>query len=164
MMLTDGGVYDNRGLEALTKGDYKTLICCDAGAPFKARPKPHTDWVRQALRANSIISNQARSLRKRRLIDDFTDLDEEGKPRRFGGTYWGIATDIDDYQLANSMVKDNATTRELRNIRTRLNSFSKKEQGQLINWGYALADTALRRWVLKDSSVGPGEFPMPEKL
>ena len=29
-------------------------------------------------------------------------------------------------------------------MRTRLNAFSPKEQAHLINWGYALADSALR--------------------
>jgi NTE family protein len=29
-------------------------------------------------------------------------------------------------------------------MRTRLNKFNDKEQGQLINWGFALADSALR--------------------
>jgi len=29
-------------------------------------------------------------------------------------------------------------------MRTRLNKFSDEEQGRLINWGFALADAALR--------------------
>ena len=173
IVLTDGGVYDNLGLEALTKGDFQndkkdiacdTVLCCDAGAPFKEKSRLYLDWMNQALRANSVIFRQTQALRKRNLIDCFKDLDNNGKPRRFGGTYWGIATDIDDYGLSNSMVKDNEITKKLRNTRTRLNSFSKKEQGQLINWGYALTDTAIRRWVINDGTLKPGVFPMAERL
>ena len=31
-------------------------------------------------------------------------------------------------------------------MRTRLNPFSNQEQGELVNWGYALADAAVRRY------------------
>ena len=59
------------------------------------------------------------------------------------------------------MVRDNETTESLRNIRTRLNKFSPEEQGKLINWGYALTDTALRRWYFKDKRE-TGRWPIGE--
>jgi NTE family protein len=100
-------------------------------------------------------------LRKRVLIDNFKEIDSEGKPIKYGGTYWGIATQIDDYELEDAMLKDNRITASLKNIRTRLNRFTPEEQGRLINWGYALADTALRRWYFKDRR-DKGEWPVPE--
>jgi NTE family protein len=153
--LSDGGVYDNLGLEAIWR-TFNTVIVSDAGAPFKDQPKP---WIlkfsqlKKMLRVLDITVNQTRALRKRRLIVDF-----KGGERQ--GTYWGIATHINDYELADAMVKDNPTTASMKTIRTRLDPFSPEEQGHLINWGYALADTALRKHVLEKTSSEP-EWPMP---
>ncbi|MHC4214859.1 MAG: patatin-like phospholipase family protein [Planctomycetota bacterium] len=158
MFLTDGGVYDNLGIEAIWKGGFKTVLVCDAGAPLKVKDDPRGNWLSQALRANSIITEQTRSLRKRSLISNFMS------GTKYGGTYWGISTEINDYELEDSMVKDNDITGKLKDIRTRLNVFSKKEQGRLINWGYALTDTALRKWVYKDNSQQPGKWPRSKYL
>jgi len=68
---------------------------------------------------------------------------------------------INDYELSDSMVKDNERTGSLKNVRTRLNCFIEKEQGHLINWGYALTDTALRRWYFKEPQE-PGDWPIPQ--
>jgi NTE family protein len=161
LVLTDGGVYDNMGLEAVWNDGFKTVFVCDAGAPWKDQANPLRNWFSQLLRVSSTISSQTGKLRKRVLIDNYKDLDEDGNPRKYGGTYWGIATEINDYELSDSMVKDNERTGSLKNIRTRLNCFSEEEQGNLINWGYALTDTALRRWYYKEPKE-PGKWPIPQ--
>jgi len=152
--LSDGGVYDNLGVEAVWRR-YKTVLVSDAGSPFKVVMNPR--WLRlsqikKILRVLSITVNQTRALRKRWLIDDFKNDNDRG------GSYWGIATDIDDYHLKDAMVADNPVTIELKHVRTRLNRFTEKEQGLLINWGFALADTAMRRHVIK-KKIEPGEWP-----
>ena len=38
-------------------------------------------------------------------------------------------------------------------MRTRLNKFNEREQCELINWGYAICDAAIRRYV--DAAAGP---------
>jgi NTE family protein len=65
------------------------------------------------------------------------------------------------------MVKDNAKTAALQHMRTRLNRFTAKEKGELINWGYALADAAMRRHVMNPSGEGVppipvGNWPVPQ--
>jgi NTE family protein len=155
MYLSDGGVYDNLGLESA--GDFETVLVSDAGAPFDVKIKP---WVlkfsqlKKMMRVLDITIEQTRALRKRWLINDFINKTQKG-------TYWGIASDIDDYKLQSPMVNDNDMTKSLQKIRTRLNRFSEEEQGHLINWGYALADAAMRRHVLLQDS-GPGVWPMPK--
>lgn len=42
------------------------------------------------------------------------------------------------------LTADNTITAQLESIPTRLRSFEEIDQGHLINWGYALADAALR--------------------
>jgi len=90
-------------------------------------------------------------MRLRKLIENYID-------KKYGGTYWGIGTDIDDYHLSDSMTKDNDLTKNLQYIRTRLNSFFDEEEGHLINWGYAHTDTAIRKWVFKYGSQQPGNW------
>ena len=161
LILTDGGVYDNMGLEAVWNDGFKTVLVCDAGAPWKDKANLCGNWFSQLLRVNSTISRQVGALRKRTLIDNYKEIDKQGNPIKYGGTYWGIATKIDKYELADAMVKDNKRTGSLKYTRTRLNSFSKEEQGNLINWGYALTDTALRRWYFKDK-IEAGKWPIPQ--
>ena len=54
-------------------------------------------------------------------------------------------------------------TRSLSYVRTRLNHFSAGEQERLINWGYTLADVAMRRHVL-DKETKPGILPYQERF
>lgn len=152
LVLTDGGVYDNLGLESIWN-TYKTVLVSDAGAPLSVEPDPQKDWVQQSIRVLDIITDQTRALRKRRLIDDFIHNVRQG-------AYWGLATHIDNYGLATAMIKDNARTAQQKTIRTRLDRFSDKEQSRLVNWGYALTDAAMRTHVL-ENDPGPGQWPFP---
>ena len=163
LILSDGGVYDNMGLEAVWNDKFKTVFVCDAGAPWKDKVDIRKNWFSQLMRVYSTTSRQVGALRKRTLIDNFKEVDEEGKPVKYGGTYWGIATEINNYELEDSMVKDNTRTKSIKYTRTRLNSFSAEEQGNLINWGYALTDTALRRWYFKEEDKKEkGTWPIPQ--
>jgi len=161
MVLGDGGIYDNMGLEAVWDDNFKTVFVCDAGAPFKIIKKQRRNWFLQSLRVSAIITEQTRALRKRALIKKYLSVDDQGNHLEYGGTYWGIATEINNYKLDDSMVRDNDKTASLKYIKTRLNRFSKERQGHLINWGYALTDTALRRWYFKEKKE-PGKWPIPE--
>jgi NTE family protein len=142
LMLTDGGAYDNLGLESIWNR-YNTVLVSDAGAPFNTDSAIETGPIRQAMRALSIATDQSRGLRKRALVGDF----ETGKRM---GTYWGIDTSINDYDLPDSLKCSDSRTNALAAIRTRLNRFSESEQCELINWGYAVCDAAIRKYVLID--------------
>jgi predicted acylesterase/phospholipase RssA len=79
------------------------------------------------------------------------------------GTYWGITTKIDNYGLPDALVKDNEVTRGLREIKTRLTSFSDADKGKLINWGYALADAGMRKHVKEILvKIPEPQWPFPE--
>jgi NTE family protein len=141
LYLSDGGVYDNLGLETVWNR-YQTVLVSDAGAPF-GFGRISAEWVKQTLRALDVATDQARPLRKRALIDDFTRGVRSG-------TYWGIATEIGKYQLPagpGALPCADAIVQPLAVLRTRLNPFNDQEQEQLINWGYALCDAAIRTHV-----------------
>jgi NTE family protein len=154
LYLSDGGVYDNLGLETVWNR-CQTVLVSDAGAPFGVGDKVETEWVKQTLRALDVATDQARALRKRALIDDF-------KAKRRSGTYWGIETDIGNYGLPSALPCNDQVVKPLAHIRTRLNPFSDLEQEQLMNWGYALCDAAVRAHVPEIISTGaPPQWPCP---
>ena len=158
LFLTDGGVYDNLGLERVWDR-YATVLVSDAGAPFQATQGSmgfRLNELTRALRAVSILTEQARALRKRWLITDM-------KNGLVHGAYWGISTHIRDYNLEIHgcplpLLDDNTITHSLSRIRTRLNHFSADEQERLINWGYALTDAAMRRHII-EKGAPPGKLP-----
>jgi NTE family protein len=113
------------------------VLVSDAGAPFGLEENPHEDYVRQLGRVRDILIDQTRALRKRWLIDEFV------AGRKFGA-YWGVTTKIDDFAAPGALAKDSSISDALDEIPTRLAGFEPQQQGQLINWGYALCDAGLR--------------------
>ncbi len=151
--LSDGGVYDNLGLETVWDR-YETVLASDAGAPFDPEAAKYAFWTKQARRTLDITMNQARAVRKRALMDYY----KQGQRK---GTYWGIATDIRKYELSDSLPCSPQRIAELATLRTRLNHFTEAEQCQLINWGYAVADAAMRRYVVLPPVSAPA-WPYPD--
>ena len=155
LMLADGGVYDNMGLETLW-GRYSIILVSDGGKPFELQSKPSGSFA-QLARVADIGLNQALALRKRLLIDCF-------QRKEALGAYWGIGTLIGDYGLGDDALAVSPTkTASLAAIRTRLNSFTGPEQEELINWGYAVSDAALRAHVpaASGSTYGGSVWPFP---
>ena len=152
VVLTDGGVYDNLGLETAWKS-YKTILVSDGGGATADEPDPDRDWARHSYRILSLIDNQVRSLRKRQVIDSYVRHDREG-------TYWGIRTNIADYGLPDAMNCPFDETMKLANVATRLKALDATVQERIINWGYAVCDAALRKHV--DQTLPPPvTFPYP---
>ena len=163
LVLADGGLYDNLGLEAIWKEDissddhFDRVYVCDAGAPLEIgfdmksgalstlmqKTGLKRNWVTQLSRMSNIMIEQQRALRKRHLIKNYLN-------KNYTGTYWGTTTKISAYEVEGKLAMDNATTESIAKIPTRLKAFSAKDQGHLINWGYALADAAIRCYVDPD--------------
>lgn len=137
VVLSDGGVYDNLGLETVIKS-CETVLVSDAGQKIEPEADPKDDWVRHSVRIMSITDDQVRSLRKRHLIEAYRRGDVTG-------AYWGIRTRYSDYPLADDKLgcAGRDPTR-LAAIPTRLAAMPEAEQNALINWGYAITDAALR--------------------
>jgi NTE family protein len=76
------------------------------------------------------------------------------------GAYWGVRSDIAEYEVPDALPCPPEKTLALANIKTRLKRLESVDQERLINWGYAICDAAVRKWV--DSSLGkPIQFPYP---
>jgi NTE family protein len=139
VILSDGGAYDNLGLETVFKR-LDTVLVSDAGAKIAAEEEPKSDWARHSYRMLDVIDNQVRSLRKRVLLAAYLDGSRKG-------AYWGIRTNIADYQLPTALVAEcpHSHTLALAEIPTRLAKLPDETQQRLINWGYAVCDAAVRK-------------------
>lgn len=154
VVLTDGGVYDNLGLETAWK-KYKTILVSDAGGGFAAEADPHRDWVRHAARVLFTIDNQVRSLRKRQVVESLIAGIRNG-------AYWAIEARADkDYRIATPLDCPPEKTLLLAKIDTRLKKLDQGTQENLINWGYAVCDLGMRQYV-DESILAPTVFPFPD--
>ncbi|CAO4171667.1 patatin-like phospholipase family protein [Methylorubrum populi] len=153
-VLSDGGVYDNLGLETAFR--YRTLLVSDGGQKIAAETNPPHDWGRHSLRILGIVDDQVRNLRKRGLVEAFTS-------GRRTGAYWGIRTRFEDYGAQRDPLGCARRDPEpLAATPTRLKAMPEALQDRLINWGYAIADAALRTKYAADLRATHGiDIPDP---
>ncbi|NOS70842.1 MAG: patatin-like phospholipase family protein [Verrucomicrobia bacterium] len=154
VVLSDGGVYDNLGLETVWK-QIKTVLVSDGGGKMQPEAEPKSDWARHAVRVSGIVDNQVRSLRKRQIIESFIDQTDA-----HDGTYWGIRSHVGDYPVQDPLPCPEDRTMELANTPTRLKRLEPEHQNKLINWGYAICDAAIRSHY-KPTPAKPAGFPYP---
>jgi len=138
--LTDGGVYDNLGLETVWKR-YRTLLVSNAGRNVSAQEKPAHSWPFQLYRVVETILNQVDNARERQLLA----LARAGQ-RAVG--YWAIETNPTGYRVEppGPLLSPEDCARSV-NISTRLASLSEKECELLVHHAYALCDRAIRAYV-----------------
>ena len=130
--LTDGGVYDNMGLEPVWRS-HRTLLVSNGGATFDFGPDKGLLWRLQ--RYTSIVSRQASTVRQRWLIAGY-------QRDRLAGAYWSITNTPDgEHRIGYSpeLVRE-----VIAQVRTDLDCFSEAEQAVLENHGYVVADYAVQ--------------------
>ena len=71
--LVDGGAYDNTGLEALDGASYRDvfLVVMNAGGVFVTGRLKGVPFIRNLMRANSLLYRQSTGLRTRWMVDRF---------------------------------------------------------------------------------------------
>ena len=148
--LTDGGVYDNLGLEPVWR-QYKGVICSDGGKPsvFKA-----TSGVGNLSRYSDLIQEQVANLRQRMLISR-----ANSKELDFATLYSGIEKSDKVNGYTKAFVQD-----IISNIRTDLDGFSESEARVLENHGYTLTDHYLKRFTSEEpwkSQIDEDAFANP---
>ncbi len=139
LRLSDGGLYDNLGIEPAIKR-HKVIFVSDGGAPFDYT---HADgWLRQSKRYFDVLARQVANLR----------WQEFHRLRRSGNILGG------HWSLTHSQPKDDGTPSDgscgrysaefarevIATIRTDLNTFSATEAAVLENHGYWQADATLK--------------------
>ena len=128
--LTDGGVYDNLGLEPVWKS-HRTVLVSDGGGVFRARTERTV--LGRMLRILGIATNGGQSVRSRWLHASFArDV--------IVGTSWALDAVVEGCY-------PRATTELINAVRTDLDAFSTQEQQVLERHGYLVADHHLRTHV-----------------
>jgi NTE family protein len=151
--LTDGGVYDNLGLEPIVKR-CKIVFVSDGGGTFGESAKPHTDWLRGTLRVLNTVDVEVRRLRRRQI----NGLLASGQR---GGAFFAINTNYARFpNRSPALPVTGAATKELAATKTRLAKLDPQRCRKLVNWGYAAADAALRSYV-DPGLAQPAGFPYP---
>ncbi|WP_316186575.1 MULTISPECIES: patatin-like phospholipase family protein [unclassified Bradyrhizobium] len=135
LFLTDGGVYDNLGLEPVWKR-YRTLLVSDGGAVTQPVARPWTNWYSQFRRVLDVSLQQGISTRIRIL---------HGLDRSQARTvaYWGIGTTVDSYGKGNPLGFTAGMTACAAVVPTRLTKFSAETRRLLVKAGYAHTEAAL---------------------
>jgi NTE family protein len=152
VVLTDGGVYDNMGIENPWKRCKRVLVS-DGGGRYQPDENPHSDWARHSLRINATIDNQVRSLRRRQVVKAFIDPNDD-----HSGAYWSMWTKPADYPAASALAISEANARALAQTPTRLAELSAETQERIINFGYGMAERAIRSY-FDTAAFAPAAFP-----
>ena len=153
MTFSDGGVYDNLGLEPIWK-NHEVVLSSDGGALFPVGSDIGFPW--EIGRFISIPENQSLAIRKRWLMSSFLT-------NKLEGAYWGIGGYASKYGV-NQGYSAKLAKQYIATIRTDLDSFSEAEASILENHGYWLADAAIKTHVsrLYPSDAPPAKAPNPD--
>ena len=148
-VLTDGGIYDNLGLERVWRR-CRTVLVSNAGRNTPEIGSPTGRWSGQIFRALSLVSQQAENSRKRILFG----VNNLGQRKV---AYWSIDTPIADYEVADTPAISSEETVIAATMRTRLNAFTAGECDLLLKAGYAGAAASLQARGFGEHS-GPASF------
>jgi NTE family protein len=152
--LSDGGLYDNLGLEPVWK-NHRVVLVSDGGAVFGSASDG--GLLQRLRRYADILDHQALALRKRWLISSFVD-------RVMSGAYWGIGSATSSFADGGIGYSKQLALDVIAAVRTDLDAFSDAEAAVLENHGYALAASALRTHVgdLSMPDAPPPVLPYPD--
>jgi NTE family protein len=151
-VLTDGGVYDNHGIEPALKR-CRTVFVSDGGAPWRQSESGFWTWYSQLKRVIDTTDNQVRALRRRDLIGNFkaarlageNGVDVEADPSLTKGCYWSIAPGEKVLKAAPQLSQFlNQCARKPMSLPTVLHFLGEAETEAAVNWGYLVTDQALR--------------------
>jgi len=135
LRLTDGGNYDNMGLEPVWK-HHQYVLASDAGGLFDFDSDKDLIW--RIKRYQAVQETQSRYLRRRWLMAS----DAAGF---LHAVYWAVSSAASSYAPGSTIGYSKAFAREvIAEIRTDLDSFSDPEAAVLQNHGYFLAEAAIK--------------------
>lgn len=133
LQLTDGGVYDNLGLEPVWK-TAATILVSDGGAVFRARTA--LTWLGRLFRVAEVIGRGGIDVRLRWLHS----MMSRGVLR---GSTWDLADAPG--QSDSDRGYPEQVVQAIAQVRTDYDAFSPELRRVLENHGYALAEAAVRR-------------------
>jgi NTE family protein len=149
VVLGDGSSIDALGLAAAWD-ECGTVLISDALRPGRPRPRAPRTWAYGLQRAREILEHELHDVRVAAATADFA----AGRRR---GVYWEIADASVLATAPGALTGAQRGGQGLSQITTRLRRLPSSVQEALIDWGYAIADAAVR------GSLHP-ELPAPRAL
>ena len=174
--LVDGGVYDNLGLETAWKS-CKTVLVSDGGGAIQARRRARLGAVRRAGAGATGATQMAAGDRNGDRQPgpepaQTADRSPAYQARRKTAERAPARRLLGDPQRRRQLSscpgaawkrRCDETTRSWPAVPTGLaRARSGEPQERLINWGYAICDTAMRKWVDDRRCRPPPGFPYPQ--
>ena len=165
LILVDGGVYDNLGLETVWKR-CGVILCANAGSNLD--PDTGRFLFSHMPRVVNSMYDVTVSWRQRTLVNLFQNKLGDGKPERVGAL-WTNGTPSSAYRDTSGGFPDSWTGAKppdtvlntARDLPTRLKAFSASETRAAILAGYAHADAAIRRYFDPDAPAPTAEPVLP---
>lgn len=145
VILIDGGVGDNLGLESLWERRQHIMVS-DGGSGLRNISEPSLNWAGQTLRIIDMIHDQPSKLRTKILIDAFKQrkrCENAVECKHPDGVYWGIQGPAAWHKDVSAPDVPIEHIRSLAEIGTRLKSLDECTKRRLINWGYLAVDRSL---------------------
>lgn len=152
--LTDGGVYDNYGLEPVWRR-FKTVLISDGGSALTLDPRIGRNWITQLQRTISVIHSQVHALRSRTIVEQYLAKEREG-------AFWSISTPPSRFKIEPYFDVSDGAALAIARIATRLKAMSPELQEQLINFGYIQCDNAIRSYYRIGADRGAA-LPYPDR-
>lgn len=171
LSLTDGGVHDNQGIDALLDEGCTHVIASDAGGLLPLQSAPSHNRVAMMLRIGSILTDclrglQLSALRERRRvtkgIDKMTgpsgDDDVDDLKTRYDlddvAFFHMLSSPHDAAPLEGEAVRPHPDAEAIAKLRTDLDVFGAVEIDALFYQGYQLADRFVRTDKYMDRATG----------
>ncbi len=188
--LTDGGVIDNEGIDALIDARCTHIIASDAGAVFDDnRPLVTEDRLALLGRVLSIVTEQIRRARKQALLRQlslfqwFREKVRKFAPPEFAGDIDSFEREVDSLSLTagvaavamfgldsdpreaqpSGAVPPHPLAAELGRIRTDLDACNHAERMGLMYQGYQLCDRFVRQHLVGYTTAPSQWPPAPER-
>lgn len=170
ILLWDGGVYDNMGLEALLKvrGGFRNgvnfVIASDASRPLtidSSRVRLSRPFYIPPFRLIDIATDQSRALRSRILVQHFLNNPNTGVLVRSGNTHETVSRATGRDAVQTGLIStDHANS--LMNMKTTLRCLTRQEFDCLALHGYEAADATLSLYcpaLFRSCTCPPARFP-----
>lgn len=156
LRLSDGGLYDNMGLEPVWQ-NHAVVLVSEGGSTFDASGDLGLLW--RLNRYADIMGHQSGAVRRRWLISSFVQ-------EVMRGTFWGIGSDVRKYRPDAEGYPRDLVEEVIAEVRTDLDRFTDAERFVLENHGYMLADTAIGKYAdfLPNKPMPPAVPPHPDWL
>ena len=128
------------------------MLLSDAGAVYRSEPRPALHWLNSRFVALAFSDVQIYERRKRELLAALS-------ARKLRAGYWDIARSIETYGVSDALKCPADLTQPLAEVRTALHDIDAARQKDLIDWGFASCDAAIRASLVEFHFQSPDASP-----